>query len=124
MSSCEAVYCYDLFDGITTGWSVLQTSIELSYISQSHYVVHVAQLKCWVGTAGGSLGVFTVTRRSVGEPLQLEKTGNFVWVCIGIWNNFSFQSIFNQEKASRSIQVLQAFSYLCNPLQHMGLTPQ
>ena len=78
MSSCETVYCYDLFDGITTGWSVLQTSIELSYISLSHYVVHVAQLKCWVGTAGGSLGVFTVTRRNVGEPLQLEETGNFV----------------------------------------------
>ena len=81
MSSCEAVYCYDLLSGITTEWSVLQTSIELSYISQSHYVVHVAQLRVWVGTAGGSLGVFTVTRRSVGEPLQLEKTGNFVCIC-------------------------------------------
>ena len=33
------------------------------------------RLTLWVGTAGGSLGVFTVTRRSAGEPLQLEETG-------------------------------------------------
>ena len=86
--------------------SIAENIIELSYMSQLHCVVHVAQLKCWVGTAGGSLGVFTVTRRSVGEPLQLEKTGNFV--CM-YWylEYFSFQNIFNQEKASRRIQLLQ-----------------
>ena len=29
------------------------------------------QLTLWVGTAGGALGVFTVTRSSVGKPLEL-----------------------------------------------------
>ena len=93
------------------------------YVTIALCCIHVAQLKCWVGTAGGSLGVFTVTRRNVGEPLQLEKTGNFV--CM-YWylEYFSFQNIFNQEKASRRIQLLQAFSCLGSPLQHMGLTPQ
>ena len=33
------------------------------------------RLTLWVGTAGGALGVFTVTRRSVGESLQLGETG-------------------------------------------------
>ena len=73
MKLCTAMICSVVSQ--QNGQYCRLVSIELSYISQSHYV---AQLKCLVGTAGGSLGVFTVTRRNVGEPLQLEETGNFV----------------------------------------------
>ena len=33
------------------------------------------ELTLWVGTAGGALGVFTVTRDNAGEPLKLAATG-------------------------------------------------
>ena len=38
-------------------------------------MITAPQLTLWVGTAGGALGVFTVTRNKAGEPLQLGETG-------------------------------------------------
>ena len=45
-----------------------------------YYYTAIPQLTLWVGTAGGSLGVFTVTRNKDGEPLQLVKTGKHMYM--------------------------------------------
>ena len=86
-------------------------------MSQLHCVVHVAQLKCWVGTAGGSLGVFTVTR-SVGEPLQLEKTGNFVCMYILVFGIFSvFKTFLTRRRPAEEFSYYKhsvAWAVLCN----------
>ena len=119
MLSCEAVYCYDLLDGITTGWSVLQTSIELSYISQLHCVVHVAQLKCCmggpVGTAGGSLGACVHcdqegcwrTTPSTGEDMQVT-----LYACIGIWNISVFKTFLTRRRPAEEFSYITSMQLL------------
>ena len=47
-----------------------------------------SQFTLWVGTAGGALGVFTVTRSSAGEPLELVPTG--VYVCVHVNENYNY----------------------------------